>query len=1129
MCAIVSLAIDKTRLLVAVLVNGVPARALVDTGASISAVSTEYLSHLSPSAALRLRPTTAGVGLPIRVANDQLYTSLSTVDDATICIEFVVPKPHSPGEFRVVIDLRALNSTQYRVSQFNIPRPRELLEEVGTAHFISCVDLRHGFYQLGLDPSDRPRTAFTVDHQQYQYCVSPMGNAYTPLAFSESVNEVLRGAGLYGLFDTDGAPRRRADGSHLLDTNGTPIPIGGVRSYVDDIIIWTNSTDPADHYHLVRRLIKALADADMHLKLSKAHLFCREARFLGCILGHGALRVDPDKVAAVRNWDSSRFKSAVHVRSFLGVCNFHREHVPNFSAIARPLYDLTKKRAPWSWSEDCEVAFRQLQHCLCNAPVLRLPDWDRPFTLTTDSSNYAVGAVLSQHFDDGWHPISYFSSSLTGPHFNYSAREKECWAIIEAVKHFRHYLWGSRFHLLIQTDHNSLSYLDSQPELTGRMYRWAEELAQYRYEIRYLRGADNVVADALSRLPPINDGYDPALYRVPTSFSSSHPPTAAALASLARDVCPLDTLPPPFWADSAAAMMSTFLPIPVIAPVVTRASTRRVQGPSAPTAPTAAPQRRPPPPVSPADDIDGPQPRAYRISRSAYLEDPYFGPIFALLSVAAAARPPLLKVNPKWAHSLSRLQHYTIIDGQLHNYGILGDTALCVPDLFPQGPNHPSLRTVLIQSVHDPPDQGHRGTDITYARLRRRFFWRGMRDDTDNYVRSCTCQAAKSRTTAPYGLLQPPSQPLGPWATITMDLLTKLVPDAVTKHDTLLVVVDKCTKYVVLIACCESITGPDTIALLHKHIFSKFGYPLQVISDRDPRWTGHFFQHWCTARGIKHSMSSGNHPETDGLTERANRSIEEIARNYVQYDHGLFFQLLDDLAFAINDSPTQPTGRSPAQLLFGFNPLRPNDLHGPPPPSAHLDTRTRLEHQHAIRLEATDLYREAASRNTTIANRSRRAVPASFKPGALVWVHRDYITPPVRRQQQRVSGTGKLYPRYYGPYPIRRAIGSASFELKLPATFKCHPVFHASALKASQARADTGLIPASVTPLLDELGHELFEIETLLDRRVRHYKTVTRTTYLVKWRFYDLDEACWEPESSLPVEFVREYDRAHPR
>jgi len=86
--------------------------------------------------------------------------------------------------------------------------------------------------------------------------------------------------------------------------------------------------------------------------------------------------------------------------------------VPNFSAIARPLYDLTKKRAPWSWSEDCEVAFRQLQHCLCNAPVLRLPDWDRPFTLTTDSSNYAVGAVLSQHFDDGWHPISYFSSSL---------------------------------------------------------------------------------------------------------------------------------------------------------------------------------------------------------------------------------------------------------------------------------------------------------------------------------------------------------------------------------------------------------------------------------------------------------------------------------------------------------------------------------------------------------------------------------------------------------------------------------------------------------------------------------------------------------------------------------------------
>jgi transposase InsO family protein len=548
-----------------------------------------------------------------------------------------------------------------------------------------------------------------------------------------------------------------------------------------------------------------------------------------------------------------------------------------------------------------------------------------------------------------------------------------------------------------------------------------------------------------------------------------------------------------------------------------------------PPDPTATPSPRPTPAPVPDTDVDPPQPRPPRISTTEFLEDPYFGPIFALLNVDASARPNLIKTNPKWAHSLSRLQHFTIIDGQLHNYGHLGDTALCVPDVFPNGPHHPSLRTVLIQSVHDPPDQGHRGTDITYTRLRRRYYWRGMREATDRYVRSCTCQSAKSRTTTPYGLLQTPSQPLGPWTTITMDLLTKLVPCATTKHDTLLVVVDKCTKYTVLIPCCESITGPDTIALLRKHIFSKFGYPLQVISDRDPRWTGHFFQHWCTSRGIKHSMSSGNHPETDGQTERANRSIEEIARNYVQYDHGLFFELLDDLEFAINDSPTKPTGRSPFQQLFGFNPLRPNDLHGPPPTSAHRDTQTRLEHQHALRLEATDLYREAASRNTTIANRSRRAVPTSFQPGTLVWVHRDYITPPVRRQQQRVSGTGKLYPRYYGPYPITRAIGSASFELKLPATFKCHPVFHASALKASEARDDAGLAPASVTPLFDELGHELFEIEALLDRRVRNYKTVTRTTYLVKWRFYDLDEASWEPQSSIPPEFVTAYDRTHPR
>jgi hypothetical protein len=267
-----------------------------------------------------------------------------------------------------------------------------------------------------------------------------------------------------------------------------------VLCFLDDILIFSRTED--EHLAHLRTVIQRLHDQELYVKPSKCSFMQREVSFLGHRIGADGLRVAPDKVGAVQQWPTPT--SVTEVRSFLGLANFYRRFVKDYSRIALPLTELTKDTTAWSWGEEQQRAFAALKAALCAPPVLLVPDQKMPFVLNCDACDFAIGATLQQDQGNGLQPVAYFSAKMTDAERNYDVREKEFMALMRACKHWRHYLHGiAPFTLL--TDHDSLRYHKSMPHLSGRLARWVEAMAEFDYKLAHIPGKDNVVADALSR------------------------------------------------------------------------------------------------------------------------------------------------------------------------------------------------------------------------------------------------------------------------------------------------------------------------------------------------------------------------------------------------------------------------------------------------------------------------------------------------------------------------------------------------------------------------------------------------------------------------------------------------------
>ncbi|GBG74546.1 hypothetical protein CBR_g18957 [Chara braunii] len=219
--------------------------------------------------------------------------------------------------------------------------------------------------------------------------------------------------------------------------------------------------------------------------------------YLGHEISAEGLKPDDAKVVSIRDWP--RPQSVTEMRSFLGMTDYYRTFVKNYSIVAAPLTDLTRLDTPSEWTDKCEAAFRHLKHALMHYEVLKLHDPDKPFIVTTDASQYGIGTVLAQHEGPKLRPVEYMSKKMPSQKLAKSTYEKELYAVYKALTHWRHYLLGRFF--ILRTDHQTLRWMRTQPVLSDALKRWIEVIDEYDFDPQYLKGEYNKVADAFSRRP----------------------------------------------------------------------------------------------------------------------------------------------------------------------------------------------------------------------------------------------------------------------------------------------------------------------------------------------------------------------------------------------------------------------------------------------------------------------------------------------------------------------------------------------------------------------------------------------------------------------------------------------------
>ena len=870
-----------------------------------------------------------------------------------------VDKPD--GSLRMCLDYRALNKITIK-RRYPMPNIQDLFDQLQGAKVFSSLDLQQGYYQIRIPEEDVPKTAFLTHLGQYEYKVLCMGLTNAPATFQELMNKVF--APYIGKF---------------------------VLVYLDDIMVYSKT--PEDHVRHLRLVLEALRKHKLYAKMSKCDFNKLEVKFLGHIVSREGLRVDPKKVKTVQEWPVP--PDLPRLRSFLGLANYFRRFILGYSTMVSPLTSLTGSKVKWEWTPECQKAFEAVKHALTHAPVLALPDLNKPFTVISDASIYGTGAVLMQ--DD--RVVAYTSQKLSAAEHNYSTTDQECLGVITALEEWRCYLEGTTVTLI--TDHQPLTYLQQQRGsgvLSRRQARWMELLSKYHFQWEYRPGRTNV-ADPLSRI------------HTPVEASVLWPVLTPTLCALTRSVASLDV--------------------------------------------------------------------RERI-KAGYADDPLFA-------------------DP------SKVAYTFNVTDSLWYKG----SQVVVPDVS-------GLRTLLISEFHDGGVSGHRGTMRTIEAIKRGFWWTGLDAEVTQYIAQCPkCQRNKASTAKPSGLLQSLPIPSRPWQSISMDFIVRL-PMTKNGYDSILVFVDRLTKMTHFVPTRTNIDAEEAAQLFLSNVFRHHGLPDDIVSDRDPKFTGHFWKALFKGLQTKLKFSTAFHPQTDGQTERMNRVLEEALRSYIGPKQDDWDEHLPLIEFAVNSSKQASTGYTPFALNGLTDPRVPANLFlAPNVPKAE---RT-LEALHARLAHARQQLQAAQQRDSAYANNKRRDV--TFAIG-------DKVLLSTKNIRQHMKGPDKLQMRYIGPFRIAEKIGSVSYKLELPLGMKMHPVFHVSLLKQwNEAGGHQPPAPTQFT--LD--GEPYYTVEKVLDHKdhpIHPRSQKLQRMYLIKWEGYAHTDNSWEPdvvlrEDSLVEQMIEEY------
>lgn len=338
-----------------------------------------------------------------------------------------------------------------------------MFDRLGQAVFFSKLDLKTGFHQIRICPADIEKTAFKTKHGHFEFLVMPMGPRNTPATFQALMNSIIQ---------------------NCIDDF--------VVIYPDDIL--------EDHLRHLRLVLTSLRENELYVGRKKYELMCDETEFLGLIVGKSGIKIGDDRKTLIR--DRPTPTNITELRSLLRLAQFFRRFIREFSKIAAPLTNLTRKNGSISkWDQGCDSAFNQINASLISSPIMKVPDWTKSFRCHTDASQLAVGGNLTQLGEFGEeHAISYFSKQLYPAEENYSANDRELLGLVYFLQRFRCYLEGSEFEIF--TDNQVLCHFFTKPDLSRREARWIDFFGHFGItQLTLVKGRAHVLGDTPSRAP----------------------------------------------------------------------------------------------------------------------------------------------------------------------------------------------------------------------------------------------------------------------------------------------------------------------------------------------------------------------------------------------------------------------------------------------------------------------------------------------------------------------------------------------------------------------------------------------------------------------------------------------------
>ena len=833
------------------------------------------------------------------------------------------------GTMRFCVDYRRLNDATIKDS-YPLPNIEDTFDSLNGAKYFCALDLASGYWQVEVAPEDRHKTAFLTREGLWQFKVMPFGLCNAPATFERLMEMILRG---------------------LLWKR--------CLVYIDDIIAYGRDfEDTLENLSLVLQRIK---DAGLKLKPKKCELFTEEILYLGFKVSGKGVKPDPSKIEAVVNWPVPN--TVTKVRAFMGFANYHRRFIKNFAQVARPLLKLTNKGQPFIWGHEQDLAFLELKSLLTTCPMLSHPVPGAKFILDTDASAFALGGVLSQVVDGQEKVIAYSSKALSRTEVNYCTTHRELLAVVRMTNNFRHYLWGRKF--LLRTDHSSLRWLLHYRDADGMLARWLAKLQTYDFDIEHRPGLQHGNADGLSRCDRCKNPSCVGTFRPEEMEKTSSDSEFDVAEAAVRPVGMSGTFPE-YQQDETGAETFTVAPQAVGRNLVDM-DMDWSSGQGLPSTPDSclyssggAGDAHLPPLMTKTHLSSGRLARVRKLDiqlarnwlsgyspsdlSAAQSKDPDISPVLAW--VKDSEKPDQRTLGPFSAATKTLVSQWRLLivrDDCLYRTAMRPSTG----DKFYQLVVPLTLRSLVLEQLHDLRIVGHLGIARTLSRLQERYYWPCMAIDVARWCAAChDCAARKGKPPPGRAPLAP--LPVGaPFERIALDILDTHIPTR-KGFVYILVISDYFTKYTDAFPLRNKTAYLCAKTLMERWIVYH-GVPTVVHSDQGREFEGRVFKHLVEMLGATKTRTAPYRPQSDGLVERFNRTLLNMLSVFVHDNPTDWDEHLPYVLSAYRSSVHSSTNCTPNSLVYARDTNLPLDLILPTSRSDHLKAQNYPQYVQWIR------------------------------------------------------------------------------------------------------------------------------------------------------------------------------------